>query len=242
MSNKVEQFINDKFGEVRTIKDDNCDIWFVAKDIAKVLKYSTTQKVTYKLEDDEIIHLHKHELNNFGYEQTGGKKVILINKNGLHKVLSSNRKITTKEKIEIYKFLTSNDFYSDLSWQSKESKFLEMLEEALKPFGLRGIKQLKVLDKYRLDFYLPSLNIAVEFDENFHRGYNMEAHEFRQKEIEEELDIEFIRVSDKSSNAYNIGFVISKIINKLAPIYVKEAVNQYIELESIQNSNKFRNQ
>jgi len=224
MSNKVEKFLNDNFGEVGAIKDDKGVIWFVASDISKVLGYRMASDMTRVLDEDEK--------DKFVIETNGGlQNILCVNKKGLHHLLSSNRILDFNFKNEFYKFLTGNVFDSIITKEVKEAKFLNMLEDALKTFGLIGYRQFKVLGKYRLDFYIPSLDIAIEFDENNHRGYGMEAHEFRQKEIEDELDIEFIRVSDKSSNAYNIGFVISKIINKLAPIYVKEAVNQYMELE-----------
>lgn len=47
-----------------------------------------------------------------------------------------------------------------------------MLEKTLSVFELKGIRQFKV-GKYKIDYYLPSLNIAIEYDENKHKGYTM---------------------------------------------------------------------
>ena len=105
MSNKVEQFLNANFGEVRATKDDKGVIWFVAKDIAKVLKYITTQKVTDKVHDESIIKLSKSQLPNLGnWGQTGGKDVVLINESGLYQVVFS----ITKKDTERYNL--SKDF------------------------------------------------------------------------------------------------------------------------------------
>ena len=87
-----------------------------------------------------------------------------------------------------------------------------MLEDALKPFGLKGIKQYKV-KSYRIDYYIESVNIAIEYDEADHINYSYKKHEGRQKEIEKELGCRFIRVSNNDNNAYNIGKVIKEIFN-----------------------------
>lgn len=94
--------------------------------------------------------------------------------------------------------------------QHKEIRFLDILEETLKPFNIKGVRQYTVL-KYRIDYYIPSLNIAIEYDENNHNHYTYKQHEGRQKEIEEEIGCIFIRVSDKETYFYNVGYVIKEI-------------------------------
>lgn len=100
----------------------------------------------------------------------------------------------------------------------KEIYFSEKLGEALKPFGLKIITQFPVKNKhgkyyYHIDFYIPSKNIAIEYDENGHKGYSYENHEGRQKHIEQELGCRFIRVTDDYSDEYNVGLVIKEIFN-----------------------------
>lgn len=96
----------------------------------------------------------------------------------------------------------------------KEIEFLDNLEDALESFNIKGLRQYPVMDnKYRIDYYIPSLNIAIEYDEDGHRNYSYEKHEGRQKEIEDLLKCRFIRVSDDNTNSYNIGFVIKNIFN-----------------------------
>ena len=94
----------------------------------------------------------------------------------------------------------------------KEIEFLDQLEQALQPFNIKGIRQYNILS-YRIDYYIPSINIAIEYDENNHRDYSYETHEGRQKEIENQLKCRFIRISDDNTNSYNIGFVIKNIFN-----------------------------
>ena len=93
-----------------------------------------------------------------------------------------------------------------------ELEFLDMLEQALKPFNITGIRQYNALE-YRIDYYIPFLNIAIEYDENGHNHYSYEEHEGRQKEIENKLDCRFIRVTDSDSHSFNVGKVIKEIFN-----------------------------
>ena len=93
----------------------------------------------------------------------------------------------------------------------KEIEFINQLEEALEPFNIKGERQYPVLN-YRIDYYIPELNIAIEYDENDHKNYSYESHEGRQLKIEQTLGCRFIRVSDSKTNTYNIGYVIKMIL------------------------------
>ena len=94
--------------------------------------------------------------------------------------------------------------------ERKEVEFIDALEEVLEPFNIKGERQYSILN-YRIDYYIPELNIAIEYDENDHKNYSYESHEERQAQIEEALGCRFIRVSDSKSNNYNIGYVIKMI-------------------------------
>lgn len=109
-------------------------------------------------------------------------------------------------------FPSEKDSMSLLYVDRPEITFINDLEEALKPFNIRGIRQYSILS-YRIDYYIPSLKIAIEYDENDHKNYSYEAHEGRQQEIEKKLGCRFIRVSDKNTNSYNIGLIIKNIFN-----------------------------
>lgn len=93
-----------------------------------------------------------------------------------------------------------------------------MLERTLSVFELKGIRQFKV-GKYKIDYYLPSLNIAIEYDENKHKNYTYEQQELRQKIIKRELGCSFIRVDDSKSHSENIGIVLKDILKHKENIY-----------------------
>lgn len=81
----------------------------------------------------------------------------------------------------------------------------------MKEYNIKGINQYSILG-YRIDYYIPKLKLAIEYDENNHSGYSYETQEGRQKQIEKELGCKFIRLSDNCSDLKNIAKV-SKYIH-----------------------------
>lgn len=140
------------------------------------------------------------------------KNIYLLSETGYAKVYT----ILENKNEKIFDFIINNYFNSNkiilASFQRKEISFLDMLEESLKPFNITGVRQYNILG-YRIDYYIPSLNIAIEYDENGHKNYSYEKHEGRQKEIESELGCRFIRVTDKNSHSFNVGKVIKEMFN-----------------------------
>lgn len=99
---------------------------------------------------------------------------------------------------------------------TKEYSFYEQLHEQLEVFNiLDGKAQYTVKNEkgtnYRIDYYIPSLNIAIEYDENEHTNYTYEQHNGRQDYIESKLGCKFIRVSDK----YSINIACAKVLKQL---------------------------
>ena len=98
--NKVQEFLNKSFGEVRVVKINNV-LWFVAKDIADILKYSETNAMTKKIDDEDMQKIASDKLegaNNMAREFT------LINESGLYQAVLS----ITKKDMERYTM--SRDF------------------------------------------------------------------------------------------------------------------------------------
>ena len=203
--NEMMVFSNEVFGEVRAFDNDG-QIWFVASDVAKLLDYKDQYDMTRNLDDDETDTVKFLDINNRPHNYT------TIDKIALHKILSSTRKVSKENKRKIFDWLTNKDFYFTISKGVKEIEFLRKLEVALSPFGITGKKQHSILD-YKIDYYIPSLNVAIEYDENGHKNYTYEAHELRQELIEKELGCRFIRVTDKKNDEFNIGLVIKELFN-----------------------------
>ena len=145
----------------------------------------------------------------------GGKqKIGFVLREDVEILIAKARNVSTNIKILFRDWLISLGFLYEntrIIETRKETEFIDELSDFLKAQNITdGIRQFRVLN-YRIDYYIPWLKLAVEYDENEHKNYSYERQEYRQLEIEKELECEFIRVSDNKSNAYNIG-LIAKII------------------------------
>ena len=174
--------------------------------------YSTIEAIKrrYLIKDTDYISIESNEFDYYRNKyniRIGNKarKITLINKTGLIKIILKLRDNKVARNIK------NKVNMQDMKITRKEISFLDELEEALRPFNIKGIRQYKV-DNYRIDYYIPELNIAIEYDENDHIGYTYEQQGYRQVYIENRIGCTFIRLSDKNSNAYNIGLTIKEII------------------------------
>ena len=87
--NNITVFENQEFGCVRTV-DVNGEVWFVAKDIADILGYSETEKMTRRLDDDEKL------TSQFG--GTGqNRNMLCINESGLYNAIIGSNKPQAKK-------------------------------------------------------------------------------------------------------------------------------------------------
>ncbi|WP_346938194.1 hypothetical protein [uncultured Clostridium sp.] len=96
----------------------------------------------------------------------------------------------------------------------KELEFFKILLPILNQLDIDIKLQYKVLD-YKIDGYIPSLKLAIEYDENGHKHYLDDDHINRQDAIEKELGCEFIRVTDDYDYGTAIVIIIAKINYKL---------------------------
>lgn len=92
MVNKIEEFLNEHFGDVRATKDENGIIWFVAKDVADVLGYRMASDMTRLLEDEDVDTQTMRTLS-------GEQEMNIISESGVYDVVSS----ITKRNKERYK-------------------------------------------------------------------------------------------------------------------------------------------
>ena len=149
--------------------------------------------------------------DNYGRQQP----CYIIKKEGL-KLLMDNEKRDKKALCYLYyNFFKKEDIEFIYLNKRKETNFIEKLEKTLKQLNIStGKCQYYVnIDGHRnyIDYYISELSIAIEYDENDHKGYSYKTHERRQKHIEEKLNCTFIRVSDKNDEDYNINYVIKNI-------------------------------
>lgn len=219
--NQIQLFTNSVFGNVRAIKIEN-KVWFVGEDVVSDLGYNLTTnsyttfikrfvKDKYCLKVDS-----KTQVNNvgFNYKELGQRGGYLINQYGVTQLVMNSEVISESKKQEFLKWLNIDDEMIVLT-SREEMEFLDTLETQLKVFKItdfeRQYSKLQCGD-YRIDLYIPSLNVAIEYDEDGHKNYTYEQQELRQKLIEEELGCRFIRVSDDKTHIENSAIVLRKLM------------------------------
>lgn len=201
---KIQLFTNEELDMKVRVVEINGEPWLVGKDVAEVLGYARPTKAIQDHVDDEDKRSIKIA-DSVGRFQNAP----VINERGVYCLLQRSR-LSNIQKQELLSSLNLKEKF--ILTSRKEIEFIDQLEETLKPFNLIGIRQYKI-NSYRIDYYIPSLNLAIEYDENDHRGYSYEAHEGRQKEIEDTLKCRFIRVTDDNTNNFNIGLVLKEMFN-----------------------------
>ena len=223
MENKNEVMtFNMDFGSVRVVNIDG-DAWLVGKDVVEALGYTLSKSHTYSeylnkyVDEEDMLFLDKNSPVNwmsvFDYKKLGQRGGYLVNGCGLYKLISHSEKMSVMKKEKIIEWFKEIGLIDGVVLSSrKEIEFLDKLENALIPFNIKGVRQYRVLN-YRIDYYIPSLNVAIEYDENGHKDYTYEAHELRQELIEKELGCRFIRVTDDKDDYVNIGLVIKELFN-----------------------------
>lgn len=127
-------------------------------------------------------------------------------------IINSAKSVSSRIKIEVLEclgILENVDIYSRF-----EINFKDFLSDLLKGMNLDFEYQKNVLNgKYRIDFYIPKYNLAIEYDE-FHHTYNKGKDKQREDEIKIELSCDIIRLDYTNSDAYNCGLIINYIISK----------------------------
>ena len=206
----VKIFEKAEFGSVRTVLIDG-EPWFAGRDVAVILGYSNTPDALSKhvdVEDKTVVKLS--DIQEGLPDHKKGSKITIVNKRGLSNLICKSEKLSKKDKDYFIKiFDIKNIFYS-----RKEIEFKDDFFDFFKSIGLNVIHQYTV-GKYRVDFYVPYLNLVIEYDENEHSKYNINNEKAREVFILNALKCKIIRISDKNSNAYNLGLITKELfINK----------------------------
>ena len=92
MSNKVQEFLNENFGQVRII-ENNKVLWFIADDVAKVLRYDKATDMNRNLDKNETDKQTLRIRSDNGNEQD--RLCLIINESGLYNAVLS---ITKRNK------------------------------------------------------------------------------------------------------------------------------------------------
>lgn len=219
--NNLKLITTENFEEVTPCDfwaDINDEYFLTREQIGRALGYNNPTKAI-----DNIHHKHEERLNKFSTTVTLGmmegdrfvkRKRLIYNLQGIMFIIQSSQvKKELKEKflMKIQDKIGNKELI--VITERKELSFVNDLEEFLSAFNVKGIAQYKVDDKYRIDYYIPDLKIAIEYDENGHKNYDREKERMREEYIKNKLGCKFIRVPDDNSDIKNIGIIAKELYN-----------------------------
>ena len=184
-------------------------ILFNARDVGKILDISNVRHPICKMNNEQVILLKNSMVQNLHFRKLANRGENFLTKDGIYKLISVSNKMTYERKVELLNFFKIEKTVP--LFERKECLFIQQLEEFLSEYNLEGVKQYSILN-YKIDYYIPQLKLAIEYDENNHDKYSYKAQEGRQKQIEKELGCKFVRLSDNCSDLKNIAKV-SKYIH-----------------------------
>ena len=85
MKNSIQVFRNEMFGEIRTLTNEKCEVFFIGKDVAQALGYNNPLKAIRDHVDEEDKGV------NVSFTPGGKQKTILINESGLYSLILSSK-------------------------------------------------------------------------------------------------------------------------------------------------------
>ena len=118
----------------------------------------------------------------------------------------------SKNKIRFINWLKENNFvqYDEVfASTTSEEIFMNNLEKIFSYMNL-SIERQKIDNNYRLDGYIPEIDVVIEYDENGHAHYNSEKEHEREMYIKNKYS-HIVRVNDFSDVLDNVGIVVNKI-------------------------------
>ena len=150
-----------------------------------------------------------------GFVDPCTSKILLIGFDMLAYYLTYSARESSQELYKkLCKAFGKSTEYRVLRFNSKEGTFGERLKLILQ--GICKVEtQFPVLD-YRVDFYLPEVNLVVEFDENDHKyGKKPEKDKQREKEIQQHLKCRFVRVKEDEPFDISLNRVLKSVFKYL---------------------------
>ena len=202
----------------------NDELYFKGKDIATILEYANPKQAinTHCKNQISAKKLFKNYYNNLTWNDYKNNKVIhpqtlFIKQDEVLNLIYKSNSSSDEYKLKFVNWLKHNklitkDFNFILS-SREEIQFFDKLQLYLNNIFKLKIQTQFSIGSYFIDGYITELKLAIEFDENGHKHYDQNNEKFRQIFIENLLNCEFIRLTNKDSIDYNISQVILKINN-----------------------------
>lgn len=214
-----KRFENSRLGMDIYVYEIDGKEWFVGKDVIKTLGYSENSRPLRKWGESGAIVWEENKKKMYvkTLENTGmcvghtskiiNNNVVFISKEGILQLISASEKLSQQQKQEWYNMFGITEVYTS----RKEIEFGCMLEEALGELEIKIVPQYNVDNKYKIDFYIPKLNIAIEYDEQQHQYCEKEDIE-RENYIKRKLGCKFIRCDYRDSDIKNLMKVLKYVM------------------------------
>lgn len=148
--NEIKAFRNSEFGEVRTLLDENNEIWFVGKDVSKILGYQNgSRDINAHVDEEDRKIIKSTETVLLDVPSRG---LTIINESGLYSLVLSS-KLPSAKKFK--RWVTSEvlpairktgGYIADQENMSDSELMAKALEVAHKTLALRN-KRIEELDK-----------------------------------------------------------------------------------------------
>lgn len=203
-----EIFNSEEFGEVRVVVVDDKP-YFEAICIAEVLGYKKPHN---------SIERHCRYATKWGvpHPQSKTKLVekIFIPEEDVISLISRSLTVSTRYKSSLIEFLRTQfdiDVDKVIPRCRNEIEFKELFEGFLKGYGYSLICQYPI-SGYKLDFYIPELNTAIEYDEIHHKNaVNTREDKRRECDIRDALGCNFFRICESEEDSVNLGLIANFI-------------------------------
>ncbi len=177
MNTTLQTYLDKSIG-VMQIADH---VWFIAKDIFEMLDlvWRGADSLWQRQVPKEWAYYSTYKTNG------GLQKTWFINENCIKKLITKSNK-QSSELINIASFLGIN--IQNVILRS-ENEFIKILQAILSGSGLsESIETQFFVGKYKLDGYIKSHNMVIEYDEKYH-NYTKEYDENREQYIIQNLTI-----------------------------------------------------
>jgi very-short-patch-repair endonuclease len=200
-----------KDSTIHTVRDSDDKFWYNGSDIVAKLGYKDAKKtIKLNVREENKKCLIDIDTNYKKYGKNIQGKSLYINENGVKHLLRHSKKLPILIKQVANHCCISINITNDIIISKEQNE----LDKIYKVFRDDEISLQHKVGKYFIDLYFPKYHLAIECDENDHRGRNQEDEKNREKYISEKLDCKFIRFNPDGKN-YDIFELIKNIHNHI---------------------------
>ena len=207
-SNALFKFENQ---QIRSAVDDFGEMWFFAVDVAIALGYANAHNI------NDIVSAKFIKTYGCwrGVEDKIHPHTKLLCESGLYQMILRSQKLSKDEKEKIVESFQKKGFLMKIHIPNsrKEIEFKAVLEQFCDALNII-VHHQKSESNYRMDFYLPDIDLVIEYDENCHRDYDQQQERQRENTIRSNTKCDILRLSDEYHHAFNLGKITEFLMNR----------------------------